>query len=94
MRYIVRGAIDLDSLPGGGSTKLAVLRAKRSALKEALQEVESHLDGLSRTKCGLTCTGCGRVLGTEEDFAGHFIVARQDIAGGLLNLGSCPSSGR
>ena len=72
-------------------------RTKYSILAERMVKAQAEADalrqqmvGLDKTKCGLTCAGCGTLLETEGDFARHFVVSRMDEFNNNLNLGSCP----
>jgi hypothetical protein len=51
-----------------------------------LNEQHQKLDRLETQECGLTCSGCGKVLETEKDFAEHYLVPDERF----LNLGYCP----
>jgi hypothetical protein len=75
-------------------TKWSILAKRHVELLAELEDVQRKLDesdryiaGLSRTKCGLTCGGCGILLETEEDFAKHFTIPDSRY----LNLGDCPT---
>jgi hypothetical protein len=74
-------------------TKWSVLADRHNQLLAEFDDIQRKLDesgdyiaGLSKTKCGLTCSGCGTVLDTEEDFAKHFTIPDRRY----LNLGECP----
>lgn len=68
-------------------------RSKWNILEERLTikiaEVEyqkRELQHLERTRCDLTCSGCGAHLATEADFAKHYVIPDPRY----LGLGSCP----
>lgn len=89
MKYETR-LIPVQTL-GEKVTKLDALIAKRDALRTALKDSESRLDGLDLTPCGLTCGSCGKFLITEEDLARHYVIDPSDIFNDHLNLGNCPN---
>lgn len=68
-------------------TKWTILSDRLAKAREACADAEQALYGLDGTPCGLTCSGCGKFLETEGDFARHFTVPDSRY----LNLGECPS---
>ena len=68
-------------------TKWEILEARRDRYAAQAAEFQRELDDLEKTKCGVTCPGCGTYLETEKDFAQHFTIPDTRY----LNLGTCPN---
>lgn len=71
-------------------TKLEILAERIEKAREELAILEGMATGLENIKLNVPCTGCGEVLETEKDFAGHFMVPDERY----LNLGYCPNNRR
>lgn len=67
-------------------TKAEVLEQQIVDLEQDLQLKKHYLEGLKNTPCNIRCSGCGKLLESEYDFAAHFIIPDERY----LNLGECP----
>lgn len=67
-------------------TKWEILIERRARAKEEFDKLDHQIASLQNTPCNLTCSGCGRELETEADFAEHFLIPDERY----LNLGWCP----
>lgn len=72
------------------ATKWEILEARRDEHLAQADEVQRTLDDLEKTKCGVSCSGCGEYLKTEKDYAQHFTIPDPRY----LNLGNCPKRER
>ncbi|AXG66336.1 hypothetical protein SEA_ANNADREAMY_257 [Streptomyces phage Annadreamy] len=71
-------------------TKLEILAERIEKARKELAILEGMATGLENIPLNVKCTGCGELLATEKDFAGHFLVPDEQ----LLNTGYCPNNRR
>jgi hypothetical protein len=68
-------------------TKWEILEQRAEDFEKRAQTIRNYLEGLTKTPTGnIKCAGCELVIGTEEEFAKHFVIPN----GHYLNLGDCP----
>lgn len=67
-------------------TKWSIYQARKAAVEVLLKYVNEDIEYLTNTPFGKECSGCGKVLETEADFAKHYTVSDPRY----FNLGTCP----